>query len=125
MRISLIAFGTRGDVTPLVALALRLRADGHLVRLVSHADFEALATRHGLEFRPTAGSYQNLVATKEGRRALGVPRSTPLGLTGLFAPFRDCAETVFEQCWHACSDADAIVCSPLASIETRATVAWA
>ena len=116
MRISLIAFGTRGDVTPIVALAVRLRSIGYRVRLVSHADFEPLAAQQKLDFHPTGGSYQQLVASTEGRRALGVPRSTPLGLLGLFNPFRDCAEIVFRECWEACGDADAIACSPLASV---------
>jgi len=116
MRITLIAFGTRGDVTPLVALGSRLRAAGHRVRLVTHAEFEAFVTRHGIDFDPIDGSYQRFVATHEGRRALGVPYSTPIGLTGLFNPFRGCAEAVFRTSWHACADADAIVSSPVAAI---------
>ena len=116
MQITLIAFGTRGDVTPLVALGSRLRAAGHRVQLVTHAEFEAFVTRHGIDFHPIDGSYQQFVATHEGRRALGVPRSTPLGLTGILNPFRGCAEAVFRASWEACAEADAIVCSPLASI---------
>src|SRR5262245_14318605 len=115
MRITLIAFGTRGDVTPLVALGSRLRTAGHRVQLVTHAEFEDFVTRHGVEFHPIDGSYQQFVATHEGRRALGVPRNTPLGLTGLFHPFQGCAEAVFRDAWHACADTDSIVCSPLAS----------
>lgn len=116
MRITLIAFGTRGDVTPLVALGSRLRAAGHRVRLVTHAEFQAFVTHHGIDFHPVGGSYQQFVATPEGRRALGVPSGTPRGLTGLFNPFRGCAETVLRASWHACADADAIVSSPVASI---------
>jgi len=116
MRITLVAFGTRGDVTPLVALGSRLRAAGHRVQLVTHAEFEAFVTRHGIDFHSIDGSYQQFVATQQGRRALGVPRNTPLGLTGILHPFRGCAEAVFRTSWHACADADAIVSSPLASI---------
>jgi UDP:flavonoid glycosyltransferase YjiC (YdhE family) len=116
MRITLIAFGTRGDVTPLVVLGSRLLAAGHRVQLVTHAEFQSFVTRHGIDFHPIAGSYQQFVATPEGRRALGVPRNSPLGLTGLFNPFRDCAEAVFRGSWQACADTDAIVCSPVASI---------
>src|SRR4051812_38699925 len=116
MRVTLIAFGTRGDVTPLVALGARLRDAGHRVQLVTHSEFEAFVTRHGIDFHPIDGSYQQFVATPEGRRALGVPRNTPLGLTGIFNPFRGCAEAVFRTSWQACADTDAIVSSPLASI---------
>lgn len=116
MRITLIAFGTRGDVTPLVALGARLGAAGHQLQVVTHAEFESFVRQHGLDFHPIAASYQEFVATEQGRRALGVPRSTPLGLIGLFNPFRGCAEAVFHTSWRACRDADAIVASPLASI---------
>jgi sterol 3beta-glucosyltransferase len=116
MRITLIAFGTRGDVTPLVALGSRLRAAGHRLQMVTHREFETFVTQHGIGFHPIGASFQEFVATPEGRRALGVPRNTPLGLTGLFAPFRGCAEAVFLTSWQACADADAIVASPLASV---------
>jgi sterol 3beta-glucosyltransferase len=119
MRITLIAFGTRGDVTPLVALGSRLRLAGHQVELLTHAEFETFVAQHGIDFRPIDASYQRFVATPEGRRALGVPRNTPFGLTGLFTPFRGCAEAVFRASWQACADTDAIVASPLAAMVAR------
>jgi sterol 3beta-glucosyltransferase len=119
MRISITALGTRGDVLPLVALGVRLRALGHEIRLATHREFEGIASRYGFHFHPVPGSYQDFVATPEGRRALGVPRSTPLGLLGLLAPFRTCAEDAFHELWKACGDAEAIICSPLASIVSR------
>jgi sterol 3beta-glucosyltransferase len=116
MRITLLAFGTRGDVSPLVALGARLHANGHAIRLASHCEFESVARKHGLDFHRIPGSYQTFLANTAGRRALGVPRSSPRGLTGLFNPFRECAKDVFTECWEACADAEAIGSSPLASI---------
>jgi UDP:flavonoid glycosyltransferase YjiC (YdhE family) len=116
MRISIAALGTRGDVLPLVALGVRLRTLGHEIRLATHREFEGLATRHGFPFHPVPGSYQDFVAAPEGRRALDVPRGTPLGLLGLLAPFRTCAEEAFHQLGNACDDAEGIICSPIASI---------
>jgi len=60
MRIAIIASGSRGDVEPYVALGKGLRAAGHVVRLVTHRDFESLVTSHGLDFRPVAGSVQDV-----------------------------------------------------------------
>jgi UDP:flavonoid glycosyltransferase YjiC (YdhE family) len=121
MRITLIAFGTRGDVSPFVALGARLRAGGHDVRLASHDEFEPLARQAGLDFHATPGSYFRIMDFPPGRfwSRLGVPRSTPLGLKALFNPFRDCAAEAYTQCWQACADADAIGSSPLASIIGR------
>jgi UDP:flavonoid glycosyltransferase YjiC (YdhE family) len=123
MQVTVIGFGTRGDVLPLAALATRLRESGRTIRMATHAEFESTATSLGFEFRPVPGSYQQLVSTSEGRRALGVPNNSPLGLTGLFRPFRDCAEAVFRHAWDASADADAIVSSPLASLVTGAVAA--
>lgn len=115
LRITLIAFGSRGDVTPLVALGHELHAQGHAVRLASHAEFAAMAAAHNLEFAPVSGSYQEFLATPEGRAALGIPRNSPLGCLGLYQPFQLNAPAVFEQCWHAAADADAVMCSGVAT----------
>lgn len=123
MRFTFIAFGTRGDVTPLVALAVSLQSHGHRIRLVSHPEFEPLARQYDLAFHPVAGSFQALLATAEGRRALGVPTNTPRGLSGLMSSFRDDPEAVYHDAWQAAADADGIVCSAVA-IHVAALVAF-
>ena len=60
MRIAIIASGSRGDVEPYVALGKGLHAAGHVVRLVTHQDFESLVTSHGVEFWPVEGSVQDV-----------------------------------------------------------------
>ena len=60
MRIVIIATGSRGDVEPYVALGKGLQAAGHVVRLVTHRDFESLAVAHGVEFWPVEGSVQDV-----------------------------------------------------------------
>ena len=115
MRLTLIAFGTRGDITPYVALGIRLRAEGHDVCLVSHPEFESAAERHGLAFRAVPGSFQDFIATHEGRRALGVPRSTPFGLAGLLRPFDPCAEEVYGESWQASEGTEGVIASAVAT----------
>jgi sterol 3beta-glucosyltransferase len=66
MRIVIIASGSRGDVEPYVALGKGLRAAGHVVRLVTHQDFESLVTSHGVEFWPVAGSVQDVAQSMAG-----------------------------------------------------------
>jgi UDP:flavonoid glycosyltransferase YjiC (YdhE family) len=115
MRLAILAFGTRGDITPFVALGIRLKSEGHDVCLITHREFEAAARQHGLGFRQVAGSFQDFIATPEGRRALGVPRSSPLGMVGLFNPFLECAEAVYRDAWHATENAEGIISSAVAS----------
>lgn len=52
MRVLLSAIGSRGDVQPLVALALHLRDAGHDARVCAPPGFEELVTGFGLTFFP-------------------------------------------------------------------------
>ena len=49
MRILLAPHGTRGDVQPIVALAVGLRAGGHIVRLVAPANFVSWVRGYGFD----------------------------------------------------------------------------
>jgi sterol 3beta-glucosyltransferase len=60
MHIAVIASGSRGDVEPYIALGKGLAEAGHVVRLVTHQNFEMLVNSHGLEFWPIAGNVQDI-----------------------------------------------------------------
>lgn len=68
--IVLLTAGTRGDIQPLVALALAIRARGRAVRFVTHPPFRDLFVARGLEFAPLDGDLNSLLTTAEGRSAL-------------------------------------------------------
>lgn len=70
MRITIIAPGSRGDVEPYVALGQGLARAGHAVRLVTHQDFEALVTAHGIEFRAVEGSVQDIAQGADMRNLI-------------------------------------------------------
>jgi sterol 3beta-glucosyltransferase len=61
MRITILALGSRGDVQPLAALGVGLRAAGHRVRLSSFESFAPLAVQYGLDFHPVHGDAQAIV----------------------------------------------------------------
>lgn len=50
MNIGLIAFGSRGDIQPFLALALALRGRGHEVKLAAPIDFEAQISAYGIPY---------------------------------------------------------------------------
>nr|WP_300151036.1 glycosyltransferase [Propionicimonas sp.] len=56
MRVTLVSYGSTGDILPLVALAVGLRAAGHQVVTVGDQAGSDVATRHGLEFHALEGS---------------------------------------------------------------------
>ncbi len=65
MRIAIIALGTRGDVQPYIALGKGLKAAGHVVRLITHENFETLVNSYGLEFWSVKGDVQAIMETPE------------------------------------------------------------
>jgi sterol 3beta-glucosyltransferase len=52
LRITINAFGTRGDVQPYLALGRGLQRAGHHVRLSTHQIFETFVRQHQLDFFP-------------------------------------------------------------------------
>jgi UDP:flavonoid glycosyltransferase YjiC (YdhE family) len=49
MRILLASHGTRGDVQPMLALGLALRARGHVIQFLVPANFAAWIRSYGFE----------------------------------------------------------------------------
>ena len=108
MRIGIIALGSRGDVQPYVALGQGLRRAGHSVRLLSHENFEELATAYGLEFCPMYGNVQAIIQNPETREKLA--KGNFLGVTRVTSQeARRAAIAWAETGLTACHDADLLI----------------
>ena len=55
LTILIMAVGTRGDIEPFCLLGMRLKDEGHRVRIATHECFRLYITNHNLEFFPLAG----------------------------------------------------------------------
>ena len=55
MKITILTYGSRGDVQPFLALAIGLQKAGHLVNLAAPRRFESLVMPYGVRFTPLAG----------------------------------------------------------------------
>lgn len=109
MRITIPTTGSLGDVQPYVALGVGLRSRGHEVRLATHADFDGLVRRHGLDFFALEEGGRALQASDTGDRML---HSGSHGLAFLreFARLRrPMMHHLLERCWLACRGADVIL----------------
>lgn len=108
MRIVILALGTRGDVQPYIALGVGLHAAGHAVRLVSHEDFGALITAHGLDFRSVRGNVQDIAESDEMRALL--EKGNFIAITRrTAAEARRAAVQWAEDGFSACQGADLII----------------
>jgi sterol 3beta-glucosyltransferase len=109
MRITIPTTGSRGDVQPYVALGVGLRARGHDVCLATHADFESLVRRHGLNFYPLAEGGQTLQASDTGDRMLQTGSNAFAFLREFNRLRRPLIHELLRRCWLACRGADAIL----------------
>ncbi len=67
MQIAILALGSRGDVQPYIALGRGLKEAGHIVRLATTREFEALSRMHGLEIHSVHGNSQEGMESREWR----------------------------------------------------------
>ena len=59
MRVTLVACGSRGDVQPMLALALGLQKAGHDVLLTVPPDFEAWVKTYGCRVQSLGPGFRN------------------------------------------------------------------
>jgi sterol 3beta-glucosyltransferase len=81
MRIAVLSLGSRDDVQPLIALGAALGKRGHDVRLITHANFAALAAGRGITFEGVAGDFQTVLSCEDGQRLTASGRN-PLAALG-------------------------------------------
>jgi sterol 3beta-glucosyltransferase len=60
MNITILTYGSRGDVQPFLPLSLGLMAHGHNVTLAAPSRFKKLIEEHGITFHPLAGDPEDL-----------------------------------------------------------------
>jgi sterol 3beta-glucosyltransferase len=67
MRITILTYGTRGDVYPYLALALALKEAGHEVKLAADTDFAADVQSRGIEYAPISVSMRSYLQSDLGQ----------------------------------------------------------
>lgn len=107
MRLSVLTFGTRGDVQPYIGLGKRLVESGHRVQIATHANFGSFVKDYGLDFLPVGGDATRLIRElmSSGRDPIAFVKAWAT----FFAPMIDEAMETF---WHGTQDADAYMFNP-------------
>lgn len=120
MRIALVTAGSRGDVEPILALALGLRRAGHEARVVAHGSFAALARRLGVDLRlAAAADPRGLVESDRGREAFAL--RDPFRAWRRFASLAEAgARAFFADALTACEGVDAVGYSGLGAFPGHA-----
>ncbi|MEU7989361.1 glycosyltransferase [Streptosporangium canum] len=109
MRIAVLAFGSRGDTQPCVALGAGLAARGHRVTVVAAARYGGLVEEAGLGLAPVSVDPLRIMESEEGQAWL---RSGPAGFArGFRRIVEPLAERLVTEVDTACAGAD-LVLSP-------------
>lgn len=110
MKVTLVSYGSDGDVRPLVALAKGLRAAGHDPVLVGDVDGAALASAHDLPFHALEGSVREHLEGGAGG-TLEAGRFTLRAIREWKLPNASWHRTIAT----AARGSDAVLCLPLAT----------
>lgn len=104
MNITILTYGSRGDVQPFVALAHGLQKNGHQVKLAAPHRFVDFVTTHGVPFVPLAGDPEEISKrfNDAGHNALKMVSAIRDYVTSI-------ALDVSRDAFAACDDADLIV----------------
>ena len=98
MRVLLLAYGSRGDVEPMVGLAVRLRELGAEVRVCAPPDFAELLDGVGIPLVPVGGSVRAMVKGAVTGTAPLPPQSLPQRAAALVTATYDAIAAAAEGC---------------------------
>ncbi|GII02842.1 glycosyltransferase [Planobispora takensis] len=111
MRVAILAFGSRGDTQPCVALGAGLAARGHRVTVVAAGRYGGLAGEAGLGFSPISVDPLRIVESEEGQAWL---RSGPAGFVrGFRRVVEPLAERLAAEVDAACAGAELVLAPAL------------
>lgn len=104
MKITILTYGSRGDVQPFLALALGLQKTGHQVKLAAPHRFDRFAQTFKVPFVPLAGEPAVI------SRRLNDAGTNPVGMVRAMSDYIFAiADQVAREAFIACKDADLIV----------------
>jgi sterol 3beta-glucosyltransferase len=104
MKITILTYGSRGDVQPFIALALRLKEKRHTVSLAAPFRFKNFVDERGVDFVPLAGDPEGL-----SRRMNNAGQNFFKLLYELTNHAIEIGADVWRQTEEACRDADLIL----------------
>jgi sterol 3beta-glucosyltransferase len=109
LRVTCLTIGSRGDVQPYIALCKGLMAEGHRVKIATHAEFRGWIESHGIEFGLVGGDPAELM-----RLCIQNGTFTWAFLREANSKFRGWLDELLASCWTACKDSDVLIESPSA-----------
>jgi sterol 3beta-glucosyltransferase len=113
MDIAIIAYGTRGDVQPALALGRALQACGHHLKVIAGTNFKYLIEQHGMLAVPADIDFENVLNSESGYDLveLGNGRNFRTLVRSMKRLFAEFGPAMMEGVTSACADAELIISS--------------
>lgn len=111
MKITVLAFGTRGDVQPTIALGKALKERGHSIRIIASANFASWIERHGLEGVSASIDIQALMMGEGGQEWVEHGNNTVKQMQVMKKLLDQYGLEMMQDAWAACRDAEVVVSS--------------
>jgi sterol 3beta-glucosyltransferase len=116
MKVTLVGYGTRGDVQPYVCVGWELTRRGHEVTICAPVDQQTFVERAGLRYAPIPVDVHQILSAEAAQRMLA--RGDFAGFMSWFGEVqRPYEDSVFEAYLAAAQGADLIVSHPLSDNE--------
>ncbi|WP_350353339.1 glycosyltransferase [Microbacterium sp. A8/3-1] len=109
MRVTLLAFGTRGDAQPMSVLGSELQRRGHIVRLASSPGTHDIPQAFDLTTLPLGRDMREMVVSEEGAAIMMARSGRKLSRAVVRALYD--GTSVIRDAIAACSDSDVIIAS--------------
>jgi sterol 3beta-glucosyltransferase len=115
MKFSILCIGTYGDVAPYVALAAKLKQEGHDVTIAAHEKARSLCERFFLKFHPVGGDLSILTSPEESKELFEARGFKKLNsFFKLMVLFRRVLDIQLKDCLEASRGADVLIYHPAA-----------
>jgi sterol 3beta-glucosyltransferase len=111
MKITILTYGSRGDIQPFLPLSLGLIARGHSVKLAAPSRFKDLVESDGIQFIPLTGEPEEL-----SRQFNDAGNNVVKMIAGMMDHVAGIALDVLHQSEDACQDADLVIHSFLHAV---------
>lgn len=104
MKMTILTYGSRGDVQPFIPLSLGLMNRGHIIKLAAPARFRNFVEEQGIQFVTLAGDPEEL-----SRRLNDAGNNTIRMVSEMMNHAIEIGAEVFRQTEEACQDVDLII----------------
>src|SRR5512135_226314 len=116
MNITILAFGTRGDVQPILALGNALANRGHRVCMVAGGDFGPWIEQHGIAAAPSTVDIQSIMEGDAAREWVKHGNNPLVNMRVMRQLFLDHGRAMILDAWNACQGAELIISGMLSDV---------